>query len=290
MRCLSALSLLMVVTLCSACTGSGYKLPEVSAQEYTEMESKIQADETEMRIYKRSDKDYRNRLAKISKRLQNSAKPLCEQAEYSPCRFEVNYNNEMIVNAYAHEHYKITVYKGMLQYLSNNEEIAGLVAHEMGHHLSKHNQESLQNAQTGAAVAGVLTAVLVAASNAQNPYYNQYQQAQNQRTIENMMEVGAKIGAVSYSKEQEREADLLAVYLLKHARYDLNKAQGLMYKLARMPHDHVEVDGKAALLDTHPPSSKRYVAWSKAIDEIKANETGLPYLVDSEQVQQEMVD
>ena len=274
---------LLAVILNTACTGSAYKLPTINKKEVSHIESQIEADTTGLKIYKRSDANYKNRIARISKRLQKSAAPLCIQSEYPSCFFEVSYNNGNEFNAYAHENYKITLYKGLLQHLKNNDEIAAVIAHEMGHHLSHHNQETAQNAATGAAISGILTAVLLGASNTNNPHYNStYQQQQNQKTIENMMVTGAKIGAASYSKEQEREADLLAAYLLSHAGYNLERAQNLMYVLAKVPSDkkigNAAGTKKAAILDTHPPSPERVVAWKKTIEEIDTNKTKLPYL------------
>jgi predicted Zn-dependent protease len=277
MRKLSSVFIILFSLAFPACAGSAYKLPSVTSEEAREAESRIASDASDLKVYKRSDADYKSRLEKISQRLQKNAKPLCALAEYSPCHFEVQYNNESIVNAYAYDEYKIVVFRGLLQYLKNDEEMAALVAHEMGHHLAKHNQEKEENAATGAAVSGILTAVLLAAANANNPYYDSYQQQQQEQTLEDMMLAGAEIGALSYSKEQEREADLLGAYLLKHAGYDLNKARGLLYTMARISGDDVEIEGKAALLSTHPPTSERYIAWGKAMQEIKANKAKLPY-------------
>lgn len=262
--------------LTTACAGSAYKLPAVSPAELAEVENQIKSDTNSLKVYKRSDANYRKRISTISKKLQKSAKPLCEQAEFDSCYFEVSYNNENIINAYAHENYKITAYKGFLQYLKNDDEMAALIGHEMGHHLAKHNQETLKNAQTGAMVAGLATAILLGAANANNPNYNSYQQQQKQQeTLQNMMIAGAKIGAVSYSKEQESEADLLSTYLLKSAGYNLSKAQGLMYTMAKLSGD--KVAGHAALMSTHPPTPRRVVAWKKAMEEIESNESLLPY-------------
>ena len=280
--CLIA-ALVCSLLLTSACSGSAYKLPNVSPEEKKAAEEKIASDISKLKVYKRSDSAYKTRIANISKRLHKGAGPLCEQAEYDPCYFEVIYSDENVVNAYAHEDYKITVFKVLLQYLKNDDEMAALVAHEMGHHLAKHNQETLRNAQTGAVVSGVFTALLLGAANANNPYYyNSYQQQQDQKTINDMMQVGFEIGKVSYSKEQEREADLLAAYLLGHSGYNLDKAQGMMYTLARLNGDEIKVEGKAALLKTHPPTSERYIAWAKAKEEIQHSASKLPVLVGGE--------
>jgi predicted Zn-dependent protease len=275
MYLLRLLSLLSVILLVSACAGSAYKLPVVNADEITQAQNEIDSDSRKIKTYERSDAHYEKRVKKIAQRLKKNAQPLCDHAEYPSCYFEVKYDSDNTVNAYAHEDYKITIFKGLLKFLKNDEEMAAVIAHEMGHHLAHHNKETEQNAMTGALLAGTLMAVLTASANANNPYYNSYQQQQDQQAIENVMMAGAQIGALSYSKEQEREADLLAVYLLEAANYDLEKARNLTYVFSQIEGDDVE--GKAALLSTHPEPVERYVSWAKAIDEVKANDLKLPY-------------
>lgn len=185
--CLSAISALVL----TGCAGSAYQLPQVSNADLQAMEKKVAADQAPLKVYKRSDKSYKQTLASITKRLTKNAKPLCEHAGYTSCHFQVAYSPDDTMNAYASEGYKITIHRGLLQYLKNNDEMAAVVAHEMGHHLANHNQEKQQNAATGAAISGILTAVLIGAANANNPYYSGYQQQQDQQTIENMVHAGA---------------------------------------------------------------------------------------------------
>jgi len=266
------------VLLLTGCAGSSYRLPQVSQNDINTAQQKISENKTPLKIYERSDKEYRQKLANIHNRLVKNAKPLCQHAEYQSCLFQTIYNPDHTVNAYASEGYKITVYRGLLQYLKNNDEIAAVVAHEMGHHLAKHNEEKEQNAAAGAVVSGLLTAVLLGAANANNPYYNYdpYQQQQQQKTLENMMAAGAHIGALSYSKEQEREADLLATYLLSRAGYNLKRAQNIMVVLSDFSGE--TNISSSAFLNTHPAGIERYVAWDMAIQEVKSNSSKLPYL------------
>ncbi|MGE4314017.1 MAG: M48 family metallopeptidase [Pseudobdellovibrionaceae bacterium] len=280
MKIYRLIALFFPILLFSACTGSAYKLPAVSQAETIQKQAEVDADETPIKTFKRSDAYYKKQLAAITKRLTKSAQPLCKSSEYDPCYFEVTYSNDTLINAYAHENYKITVFKGLLDYLETNDEMAAVVAHEMGHHLAHHNEETAQNAAAGAAISGLVTAILIGAANANNPYYNSYQQQQDQETMQNMMAAGAKIGAISYSKEQEREADLLGAYLVKYAGYDLKKAERLLYVFTKIDGEEAAHMGnaKAAILDTHPPSSERVVAWEKTIQEIKGNKAGIPYL------------
>lgn len=273
MRYLYTLAMLLGL---SGCAGSAYQLPPVSNTDIQAMEKKIAANDKPLKTYARSDQHYKKTVATITKRLTKNALPLCEYSGYQSCYFDVTYNPEETVNAYASEGYKITVYKGLLQYLSNNDEIAAVIGHEMGHHLAKHNEETMQNAAAGAAVSGVLTAILIGAAGA-NATYSPYQQQQNQRTIENMMKAGAHIGALSYSKEQEREADLLATYLLSRAGYNLERAQNIMVVLSKFAGE--KDPSRAAFLDSHPAGMERVVAWEKAISEIQTNDSKLPYAI-----------
>lgn len=267
----------LCMVMLSACTGTAYQLPDVTSEDITAMENKISGSKKQIALYERSDDEYKALLTKITKRLTKNAKPLCDHAGYDNCYFHVTYDPDDVFNAYASEGYKIVAYRGLLQHLETEEEIAAVIAHEMGHHLAKHNHESEDNIMTGMAVAGVLTAVLIGVSSANNPYYyNSYQQYQDQRALENMMNLGASIGAISYSKEQEREADLLATYLLDRAGYDLKKSQSLMMVMAQFSGE--SMNSRAAFLDTHPASIERFVAWEKAMEEVKTNDTKLPYL------------
>lgn len=267
---------LLACLFVTACTGSAYELPKVTQADITAMQQKVDQNNKPLKTYNRSDAYYKKKLADISHRLLRNAKPLCEQAGYDSCHFKVSYNSGNTVNAYASEGYKITVFKGLLQYLKNDDEVAAVVAHEMGHHLAKHNEETARNAAVGATVSGVFTAVLLAAAQANNPYYTAYQRQQDQRTLENMMKIGAHFGVLSYSKEQEREADLLATYLIARAGYNLKEAQNTMVVLSKFSGKNDP--GQAAFLDTHPAGMERVVAWEKAHQEIKENPSKLPHL------------
>lgn len=271
------LYLLTAVLCLTGCAGSAYKLPQVNEADVQAMQTKIAENQKPLKVYERSDKEYKQMVSGVTKRLIKNAKPLCKYAKYDSCYFEVTYKADDTFNAYASEGHKVTVFRGLLQHLKNNDEVAAVIAHEMGHHLANHNEEKQQNAMAGAAITGILTAVLLGAAGANAPY-NQYQAQQNQQTIEDMMNAGAGIGALSYSKEQEREADLLATYLLSRAGYNLQRAQNVMLVLANEAGEGA--DSRTAFLDSHPAGIERFVAWDKAIEEVKNNPSKLPYALE----------
>lgn len=274
----TAVVLFATLLLC-ACAGSAHRLPDVTDAELRQTQEEIVRSHAPLKTYDRSDATYRKMVSRITNRLLENAQPLCQHTGYEKCFFQTVYSAKDDLNAFASDGYKITAYRGLLQYLESEDEIAALIAHEMGHHLARHNEEKTDNANVGAAAAGILTAVLIGAANANNPYYDSYQQQQGAETIDNMMAIGAEIGSLSYSKEEEREADLLGAYLLARAGYDLHKAERIMVVLVDLPGNEGET--RAGLTDTHPMGIERLAAWRKTIAEIDSNPSKLPYATDT---------
>ena len=84
-------------------------------------------------------------------------------------------------------------------------------------------------------------------------------------------QLGASIGTLSYSKEQEREADYMAALILYRAGIDLDKARGLLVTMAsgsgRM---------ETTFLDSHPAGPERVAGWDRAVAEIRGSGGRLP--------------
>ena len=85
------------------------------------------------------------------------------------------------------------------------------------------------------------------------------------------MNYGGRVGQLIFSKEQEREADLLAAYVLARADIDLERAGRMFEVLAKL-------DGYALSTwrNTHPMGAERIVAWRKAVAEVNASSDKLP--------------
>ena len=82
---------------------------------------------------------------------------------------------------------------------------------------------------------------------------------------------GGAIGRISFSKEQEREADYLAAVILYRAGIDLDKARGFLVTMARATGRK-----ETGMLDTHPAGPERLAAWDQAVAEIRASNGRLP--------------
>ena len=121
---------------------------------------------------------------------------------------------------------------GLIADARNADELVFVLGHETAHHIAGHIGRQQQNAVAGAVIfAGLATLT-----------------GGNASAIETAQRVGAQVGARSYSKEFELEADALGTVITKRAGY--NPLRGAEF-FTRIP------DPGDRFLGTHPPNAKR---------------------------------
>lgn len=114
----------------------------------------------------------------------------------------------------------------------NEDELAFVMGHEAAHHISGHIGRQQQNAVAGAVIfAGLATLSGGDAS-----------------AVESAQRLGAQVGARSYSKDFELEADALGTIITHRAGY--NPLRGAEF-FTRIP------DPGDKFLGTHPPNAAR---------------------------------
>ena len=114
----------------------------------------------------------------------------------------------------------------------NEDELAFVMGHEAAHHIAGHIGRQQQNAVAGAVIfAGLATLSGGDAS-----------------AVESAQRLGAQVGARSYSKDFELEADALGTVITKRAGY--NPIRGAEF-FTRIP------DPGDKFLGTHPPNAAR---------------------------------
>lgn len=115
----------------------------------------------------------------------------------------------------------------------NRDELAFVMAHEAAHHIEGHIAQQRQNAALGGMLIGTLAGALGAT---------------DASAIESAQRIGATVGARTYSKNFELEADALGTQIAAAAGFDpLNGAQFFF----RIP------DPGDKFLGTHPPNADR---------------------------------
>ena len=122
---------------------------------------------------------------------------------------------------------------GLIGDMQNPDELAFVLSHEAAHHILGHLARQRQNASLGAQVFGSLAGTISGG----NP--DQVRAAQ---------EIGASVGARSYSKDFELEADALGTEIAAAAGFD--PVLGAQF-FTRIP------DPGNRFLGTHPPNADR---------------------------------
>ncbi|WP_300035899.1 M48 family metallopeptidase [uncultured Roseobacter sp.] len=114
----------------------------------------------------------------------------------------------------------------------NTDELAFVLGHEAAHHIAGHIARQQQNAVAGAVIAGSLAVLL----------------GGDPVSVQNAQRTGARVGARTYSKDFELEADALGTVIAKRAGYD--PLRGAKF-FTRIP------DPGDRFLGTHPPNAQR---------------------------------
>lgn len=127
----------------------------------------------------------------------------------------------------------------------NVDEIAFVMGHEAAHHILDHIPRQRQTALIGAAILGA-----AAAASGGDP-----------GTVRSAQEAGAQLGARSYSKDFELEADRLGTILAWNAGYDPERGA---FFFSRLP------DPGNRFLGTHPPNAQRAAVVSQTIADLRA--------------------
>jgi len=120
----------------------------------------------------------------------------------------------------------------MIAEARNHDELAFVLSHEAAHHIAGHIPRQQQNAAAGAILLGGLATLTGVGSDA----------------VRTASDLGATVGARSYSKNYELEADSLGTIIAKRAGYD--PVRGAAF-FTRIP------DPGDRFLGTHPPNAQR---------------------------------
>jgi len=120
----------------------------------------------------------------------------------------------------------------MIAEVRNQDELAFVMGHEAAHHIAGHIPRQQQNAMAGAILLGGLATLSGATGDA----------------VRTASDLGASVGARSYSKEFELEADALGTVITKRAGYD--PVRGAEF-FTQIP------DPGDRFLGTHPPNAQR---------------------------------
>jgi len=135
---------------------------------------------------------------------------------------------------------RVGVYRGMMEFAGTDDQLAAVLGHEVGHTVARHAAERYSQ-QVGASVGAQVLGSVVAGEDG-----NASQWAQ-------IFGTGAMLGVIlPYSRNHERQADLLGVDYMVAAGYDPWAAVRLWERMAQ------EAGGRGPdFLSTHPNPASR---------------------------------
>jgi predicted Zn-dependent protease len=254
--------LVAAVLLLHGCGGTLFQLPLVTEGEALRAAQEVDSNPA-LPLFQRSDATYEAMVDRLGTRLVRDVGPICDLAETNACRFRFTYVPDDEVNAFTGEGGRIYLHRGLLDYLATEDEVAAVMAHEMGHRIGNHIEEDKGSVIIGALLGALVIGGAAIAGGADAD-------TANDLTAYGMV-LGAAAGRLTFSKEQEREADLLGAYVLARAGVDLDRAGQLYVVLAKL-----DGDVEAGWSDSHPAGPERVVAWRKAVADVRANADLLP--------------
>ena len=147
------------------------------------------------------------------------------------------------INAFALPGGPIFVNRGMLDAAETEGEIAGVIAHELSHVVLRHATAQATKAQSFqfGAIAGQLLGSFVG--------------GRTGAVIAQGSQIGIGTYFLKYSREYEREADLLGVQIMARAGYDPRHLANMFQAIARQ-----NGNGGPEWLSDHPSPANRYEA------------------------------
>ena len=202
-------------------------------------------------------------FARVAARVEPAAEAFCrEAARGAPagyCDFRVSLETDprMPPNAFQTRGRDgrpvVVMSASLLREMRSDDEIAFVLSHEAAHHIAGHIPKQQQQQMLGALVLGGIVAA------AGNPYGG----PASDEAIQRAMDVGAYVGARSYSQTYELEADTLGSYIAVTAGYSPERGADIFGRPA------LANPGGPAILASHPASGQRQATVARVAADIR---------------------
>jgi predicted Zn-dependent protease len=180
------------------------------------------------------DAALRDYLSSIACKLAGSH---CQDVRVYPVRTPF-FNASMAPNG------MMQVWSGLLLRVDNEAQLAAVIGHEMGHYMQRHLVDRLRDIKSRSAFATFMAAFGV---------------------VGMVGQLAAAASAMSFSRDQERQADSIGIVLMRNAGYDPREASkvwtNLQAELAATPGG--DPTKTSPMFASHPPSDERSAALAR---------------------------
>lgn len=144
-------------------------------------------------------------------------------------------HDDEVLNAFATPGGYIYVYTGLIKYLDQEDDLAGVMGHEIAHADRRHSMQQMQKLYGAQLILNVILG--------QNP----------SQLTEIVAGIAGKATALAFSRENEADADKFSVNYLADTDYACNGAYSFFQKLL----DSNQAGKTPAFLSTHPDPASR---------------------------------
>jgi predicted Zn-dependent protease len=175
--------------------------------------------------------------------------------------WEFTFLNSDDVNAFALPGGKIFITRGLASKMKDEAELAHVLGHEVGHVTARHTNERMSQAMGAEILAGVAGAA-----------------AKDEKIAEVASQV-AELVLLSYSRDQESEADSLGMRYMTRAGWDPAGAEGVMKILINAS----QGERPPEMLATHPDPELRLERVRRELSTVYRGVTNNPKYVRNEQ-------
>jgi Zn-dependent protease with chaperone function len=201
-------------------------------------------------------------FSRVASRVEPVAEAFCREenagapAAWCDYRIRLNTDPRMPPNAYQSQgndgRPNITVGVTLLAEMRTDDEIAFVLGHEASHHIAGHLPKQQQQQMLGAILMGGIVAAAGSSSG-----------GASDQAIQQAMDVGAYLGARSYSQTYELEADTLGAFITARAGYDPERGAQIFLRPV------MASAGGPAILSSHPASARRQATVSAVAADIR---------------------
>ena len=156
--------------------------------------------------------------------------------------FEFKVLDSPVINAFAVPGGYVYFTRGILAYLNNEAELAGVMGHEIGHITARHSAKQYSRAQVAQLGLGIGAMA-----------------SETFRKYAGVVQFGVGMFFLKFSRDNERQADALGVEYSSRAGYDSNNMADFFVTLERL-HPSSDRSGLPAWFSTHPNPPDRIAA------------------------------
>jgi predicted Zn-dependent protease len=229
-----------------------------------EREFSLMSEAQEIQLGKEMDVEVRRQMgvyedADLQRYVENVGLRLAKTSERPNLPWHFAVVDAPAVNAFALPGGYIYLTRGILPFLDNEAQMAGVLGHEIGHVTARHSAQQYTKA-TSAGIGLTLLSIFVPEA----------------RPLQGVAETALSVLFLKYGRDDELQADQLGVQYTAQSGWDPGGVPGMLRTLARLDEASGSRKGVPNWLSTHPAPGDRVQQIQAAVQKASTTIDGQP--------------